>query len=128
MISKIDRFQQENVQDVDLLVVNRANELLYDSRKPHLNNVREVIASEESRPLTPQEIILLNQQIHRIQQNMQYRYETGIYAPCRSEVDMAKTAVSNIAELICAQKDGREQQVTNFMFQQKFGWQCHGQR
>jgi len=120
MINKIDRFQQENAKDVDLLVVNRANELLYDSRKPHLNNVQKVIAKEEARPLTPQELILLNLQIHKIHQNMKYRYENQIYAPCRSEVDMAKTAVSNIAELIRAQKDGREQ-VTHFLLQQKFG-------
>jgi hypothetical protein len=32
MIGNIDKFQQENADHVDLLVVNRANELLYDSR------------------------------------------------------------------------------------------------
>ncbi len=100
MIDRIDAFQREHAQDVDLMVVNRANEVLYDTRRPHLNNVREVIAKEESRPLRPDEIITINRQLHKIQQNMQYRYENGIYAPCRSEVDMAKTAVANIANLI----------------------------
>lgn len=107
MIGKIDTFQKENAQNVDLLVVNRANELLYDTRHPHVENVREVIKTEESRPLTTEETALLNMQLYKIHQNMKYRYENGIYAPCRSEVEMARTAVSNIAELIRNQKDDR---------------------
>ncbi len=104
VVEKISNYQKANADTVDLLVVNRANELLYDTRRPHLDNVREVIAAEENRPLKKEEIMLLNMQIHKIHQNMKYRYENGIYAPCRSEVDMAKTAVANIAKLIRAQK------------------------
>lgn len=104
MINKISTFQKANADNVDLMVVNRNNELLYDTRHPHIDNVCEVIAAEENRPLNKEEIMLLNMQIHKIHQNMKYRYENGIYAPCRSEVDMAKTAVSNIAKLIRAQK------------------------
>lgn len=105
VVEHINTFQKENPQDIDLLVVNRANELLYDTRRPHLDNVREVIAREESRPLRSEEIALLNMQIHKIHQNMQYRYENGVYAPCRSEVDMAKNAVANIAALIRRQPE-----------------------
>ncbi len=100
MIDRINTFQQAHAHDVDLMVVNRANEVLYDTRHPHLNNVQEVIAQEENRPLRQEEIVTINRQLHKIQQNMQCRYENGIYTPCRSEVDMAKTAVANIAELI----------------------------
>lgn len=104
MIDKISDFQKDNADNVDLMVVNRSNELLYDTRRPHIDNVREVIAAEECRPLKKEEIMLLNMQIHKIHQNMKYRYENGIYAPCRSEVDMAKTAVANIAELVRQQR------------------------
>lgn len=107
MIDNISSFQKENASYVDILVVNRANELLYDTRKPHLDNIRDVIAAEEHRPLKLQEVILLNQQLHKIHQNMQYRYENGIYVPCRNEVNMAKTAVSNIANLIRRQNEDR---------------------
>lgn len=100
MIDKIDAFQKENAEQVDLMVVNRANELLYDTRKPHVDNVREVIEKEENRALTDDEATLLLTQIQKIHQNMQYRYENDIYAPCRSEVDMAKIAIRNIAKLI----------------------------
>lgn len=120
MINKISTFQQAHAQNVDLIVVNRSNEILYDTRRPHLNNVREVIAVEENRPLRPDEIITIHRQLHKIQQNMQYRYENGIYVPCRSEVDMAKTAVSNIANLI----DRQTQEHDNYLpliLQQKQG-------
>ncbi len=119
MIEKIDRFQCENAKDVDLLVVNRANELLYDTRKPHLNNVAEVIKTEENRPLHKEEVMLLNMQLHKIHTNMQYRYENGVYVPCRSEVDMAKTAVSNIRTLI--QKQGVELELPALMLQKRAG-------
>ena len=100
MIDNIDKFQTDNAKDVDLLVLNRANELLYDSRIPHLNNVHAVIEKEESRPLRNYEIITINKQLYKIKQTMQYRYENDIYAPCCNEVNAAKTAISNIAELI----------------------------
>lgn len=119
MIDKISVFQQNNAQDVDLIVVNRANEILYDTRRPHLNNVQEVIAVEENRPLRTDEIITIHQQLHKIQQNMQYRYENGVYVPCRSEVDMAKTAVSNIAGLIRRQPN--ENTLSPYILQQQQG-------
>ncbi len=117
MIDKISVFQQANAENVDLLVVNRANELLYDTRRPHLDNVREVIEREENRPLRAGEISLLNMQLHKIHQNMKYRYENGIYAPCRSEVDMAKNAVANIATLIRRQPP--ENSLKSFMMQKQ---------
>lgn len=119
VVERIDSFQKENAKDIDLMVVNRANELLYDTRRPHLNNVREVIAAEENRPLKKEEIMLINKQIHQIYQNMQYRYENGIYTPCRSEVDMAKTAVSNIRKLISRQSV--EMELPTFMLSKRIG-------
>lgn len=119
MIGKIDTFQKDNARDVDLMVLNRANELLYDTRRPHINNVREVITLEENRPLKKEEIMLINMQLQRIHQNMTYRYENGIYAPCRSEVDMAKTAVSNIRKLISRQSI--EMELPTLMFTKRAG-------
>lgn len=113
MIDKISTFQKANADNVDLMVVNRNNDLLYDTRGPHLDNVREVIAAEENRPLKKEEVMLLNMQIHKIHQNLKYRYENGIYTPCRSEIDMAKTAVSNIANLI--RKERSEQDLSRIM-------------
>lgn len=113
MIEKIDKFQKENADNVDLLVLNRANELLYDSRKPHLNNVQEIIEREENRPLRSNEIITINKQLHKIKQMMHYRYENGLYAPCRNEVEAAKTAIYNIAEVIKAQDLERESYSVN---------------
>lgn len=119
VVERIDAFQKENAKDIDLMVVNRANELLYDTRKPHLNNVREVIDAEENRPLRKDEIMLINKQLHQIHQNMKYRYENGIYTPCRCEVDMAKTAVSNIEKLISKQET--ELDFSALMFQKRAG-------
>ena len=107
MIGNIDKFQQENAEHVDLLVVNRANELLYDSRKPHLNNVLDVINDEEHRNLTNEEIITINMQIHKIGESLKYRYENGIYVPASSEVDVAKVALRNIKALIERQPEER---------------------
>ena len=100
MIDNINHFQKENSQDIDLLVLNRHNELLYDSRRPHLDNVRDIIEREETRPLRNEELILITKQLYQIEQNMLYRARTNIYAPTENEVEAAKTAVKNIAELI----------------------------
>ena len=108
MIGNIDAFQQENAEHVDLLVVNRANELLYDTRKPHLNNVLEVINNEENRALNSDEIITINMQLHKIEDSLKYRYENGIYVPASSEVDVAKVAVKNIRDLIERQPIDRD--------------------
>ncbi len=107
MIRNIDQFQQENARDVDLLVVNRANELLYDSRRPHLNNVLDVIEKEEHRDLNVTEIATINRQLHRIGESLKYRYENGIYVPATSEIDVAKVAIKNIRDLIEKQPDDR---------------------
>jgi hypothetical protein len=100
MIENIDKFQKENADKIDLLVVNRADELLYDSRRPHLNNVKEIIKAEEERPLTSQELITINMQLYRIHQNMKYRYDNQVYAPVKSEINVAKIAVANIIKLV----------------------------
>ena len=100
MIDKINTFQKQHPQNVDLMVLNRRNELLYDSRLPHLDNVQEVIFKEEHRLLRPDEVITINMQLHKIEQNMRYRYDNDIYAPCKSEVDAAKMAVSDIDKLV----------------------------
>ncbi len=106
MIRNIETFQRENAQDVDLLVVNRKNELIYDSRGPHQIDVLEVIKNEEDgRSLRIEDIVTINMQLTKIYDSMKYRYEKGIYVPARSEVDVAKVAVSNIKELIMRQND-----------------------
>ena len=106
MIKNIDRFQKENAENVDLLVVNRANELIYDSRGLHDIDVLSVIErEEEGNNLRIDDIITINKQLHKISESMKYRYENGIYVPARSEVDVAKVAVSNIKELVSRQRD-----------------------
>lgn len=100
MIGKINEFQKENYENVDLLVVNRQNELLYDSRGPHEDNVLDVIRKEEARPLKVEEVITINAQLYKIHESMKYRYEKGVYKPARSEVDVAKVAISNVRKLI----------------------------
>jgi hypothetical protein len=107
MIENIDAFQKENAQNVDLMVLNRDNALLYDSRKPHEVSVKDVIIKEENRMLTPQEVTTLNMQLYKIKQNMKYRYDNNVYTPCKSEVTAAKIAVSNVHKLIEERYDGR---------------------
>lgn len=116
MIERIDEFQKQNSKHVDLLVVNRQNELLYDSRVPHLNNVKEVIKQEEERPLNQQEIMTINLQLHKIHENMKYRYENNIYSPVRSEVEVAKVAISNIRNLIAKQPEDLENLILKTTF------------
>ena len=100
MIGRIDTFQQQNSSDVDLMVVNRANEVLYDSRHPHELNVHTAIEREETRPLTDFELASVNKQLTRIRLSFQYRCANRIYAPYKNEIEMASTAVSRIADLI----------------------------
>jgi len=107
MIENIDTFQKENAQYVDLMVLNRNNTLLYDSRKPHDISVKDVILKEEDRMLTPHEVVTINKQIYKIRQNMEYRYNNNVYAPCKSEVEAAKIAVGHIYTLINDRYDGR---------------------
>ena len=105
MIGKINEFQKENYENVDLLVVNRQNELLYDSRGPHEDNVLDVIRKEEARPLKVEEVITINAQLYKIHESMKYRYEKGVYKPARSEVDVAKVAIANVRKLIETQPE-----------------------
>ena len=105
MIGRIDAFQRQNSRDVDLMVINRANEVLYDSRRPHERDVRTAIEREETRPLTDFELISVNKQLTRIRQSIQYRCDNRIYAPYKNEIEMASTAVSRIAELIKRQPE-----------------------
>jgi len=114
MIDNIDAFQQANADNVDLLVLNRSNQLLYDSRKPHELSVRKVIEQEESRMLKPEEVATINMQLHKIQQNMKYRCENDIYAPCRSEVEAAQIAIGHIRMLISERYDGKAYNNENF--------------
>ena len=107
MIDNIDTFQKQNAENVDLMVLNRDNTLLYDSRKPHDVSVKDVILKEENRMLTPQEVVTLNMQLYKIKQNMEYRYNNDVYAPCKSEITAAKIAVTNIHNLIEERYDGR---------------------
>jgi len=107
MIDNIDTFQKQNTEHVDLMVLNRDNTLLYDSRKPHDISVSDVIVKEENRMLTPQEVVTLNMQLYKIKQNMKYRYDNNVYAPCKSEVTAAKIAVGNVYNLINERYDGR---------------------
>ena len=126
MIENIDKFQKENADKVDLLVVNRADELLYDSRRPHLENVREIIKAEEERPLTSQELITINKQLHRIHQNMKYRYDNQVYAPVKSEINVAKIAVANIIKLVERQGNEfgkKEHSGTSFTFNNVSGFE-----
>ena len=88
-------------------IYRSANLLLYDSRKPHEVSVKDVIIKEENRMLTPQEVTTLNMQLYKIKQNMKYRYDNKVYAPCKSEVIAAKIAVSNVHKLIEERYDGR---------------------
>ena len=113
MIDNIDQFQKENANDIDLLVVNRADELLYDSRKPHLDNVRDIIKKEEERPLTSEELCTINMQLHKIHQNMKYRCDNQVYTPVKSEVEVAKIAVANIAKLIEKQEHENNKTKSN---------------
>ena len=103
MIERIDTFQQENSENVDLMVLNRSNEVLYDSRKPHTLNVKEVIAEEESRPLNDKEIININKQLTQIRESIAYRHENQVYAPYANELEMAKTAIQRIHKLVSSQ-------------------------
>ena len=119
MIERIDNFQQENSEHVDLMVVNRSNEVLYDSRKPHELNVKEVIAKEESRPLKESEIISINKQLTLIRQSLEYRHENQVYAPYANELEMAKKAIQRIRRLIVSQPT-RNYTQTNLHFG-KFG-------
>ena len=51
-------------------------------------------------------------QLSKIYESMKYRYENGIYMPARSEVDVAKVAVSNIKGLIERQKDDKSNDLS----------------
>ena len=103
MIERIDTFQQENSENVDLMVLNRSNEVLYDSRRPHTLNVKEVIAEEESRPLNDKEIVNINKQLTQIRESIAYRHENQVYAPYANELEMAKTAIQRIHKLVSSQ-------------------------
>jgi len=105
MIGRIDLFQQENSESVDLLVLNRSNELLYDSRKPHQLNVQQAIRREEKRRLSSLDLITINKQLTRIYNNLAYRSANKIYAPCKSEIEIVQKAVTNIATLIRQQPE-----------------------
>ena len=99
------KYPAENRDEARLMVINRANEVLYDSRHPHELNVRTAIEREETRPLTDFELVAVNKQLTRIRQSIQYRCDNQIYTPYKNEIEMASTAVSRIAELIKRQPE-----------------------
>ena len=99
------KYPADNRDESRLMVINRANEVLYDSRRPHELDVRTAIEREETRPLTDFELISVNKQLTRIRQSIQYRCDNRIYAPYKNEIEMASTAVSRIAELIKRQPE-----------------------
>lgn len=105
MIERIDKFQQQNSKDIDLMVINRANQILYDSRRPHLLNAKEAIEKEEKRPLTETELISVNRQLTRIRQNLEYRSSNNIFAPYANELEIARRAVVRTRALITTQPD-----------------------
>ncbi len=100
MIGKIDNFQKAHAEDVDLVVLNRSNTLLYDSRIANKENVYDVIQKEEHRALSLAEFVTLNMQLYKIYHNMQYRYENSIYPPYKSEIEATKTALHNLSLFI----------------------------
>ena len=101
----IAQYPAEERDESRLMVINRANEVLYDSRRPHELNVRTAIEREETRPLTDFELVAVNKQLTRIRQSIQYRCDNQIYTPYKNEIEMASTAVSRIAELIKRQPE-----------------------
>lgn len=100
MIEKIDHFQQEYANEVDLMVLNRQNQLLYDTRKTSLENIQDVIFKEENRILLPEEVATIHMQLYKIRRNIQYRYENNLYPPCQNEIQAARQASCDIYRLI----------------------------
>ncbi|MBR2273361.1 MAG: hypothetical protein IJ864_00790 [Alphaproteobacteria bacterium] len=100
MIEKINHFQQEYANQVDLLVLNRQNQLLYDTRKASLEKIQDVIFKEENRILLPEEVTTIHMQLYKIRRNIQYRYENNLYTPCQNEIQAARQATCDIYRLI----------------------------
>lgn len=96
MILQIDAFQKLNADDVHLLVVNRANQTIYDSEKDNSQNVLGKIHFEENRLLSPNEMVLLNKQVALIDTNIRHRCENNVYYPSQKEIDAMQTALTNI--------------------------------
>lgn len=116
MIEKIDNFQQEHSEHIDLMVLNRNDDVLYDSKGPHRHNVWQAIRREEERELAPHEVIGINRQLTQIERNIRYRAENGVYAPAKSEVAIIQKAVTNIMTLI-----ENQPQATPTPFMQRTG-------
>lgn len=100
MIMQIDAFQKQNPDDINLLVLNRANQVIYDSQTNEGQNVLGKIHFEENRPLTMPEFVLLNKQISLIDTNIRHRCENNIYYPSQKEIDALQTALANIKKQI----------------------------
>lgn len=96
MILQIDAFQKQNPDNVELLVVNRANQTIYDSQQASEQNVLGKIHFEENRLLSSNELILINKQISLIDTNIRHRCENNIYYPSQKEIAAMQTALSNI--------------------------------
>lgn len=100
MILQIDAFQKQKPDDVRLLVINRANETVYDSRTDQGQNVLGKIHFEENRQLTSEELILVHKQISQITTNIKYRCENNIFYPSQKEIDALQIALTNTKRLL----------------------------
>lgn len=105
MILQIDAFQKQKLDDVRLLVINRANETVYDSRTDQEQNVLGKIHYEENRPLTSEELILVHKQISQITTNIKYRCENNVFYPSQKETEALRIALTNTKHLLRRDKD-----------------------
>lgn len=115
MILQIDAYQKQAPETVRLLVINRNNQTIYDSRDNREQNVLGKIHFEENRPFSTEELILINKQISLISANIRYRCENGIYYPSQKEISALETALINIrAQTIRAKVANMQQHQTVF--------------
>ena len=96
MILQIDAFQKQNPENVHLLVVNRANQTIYDAQQDNEQNILGKIHYEENRPFTSEELILIHKQITMIDTNIRHRCEQRLYYPSQKEIDAMQMALVNI--------------------------------
>lgn len=96
MILQIDAFQKQNPENVRLLVINRANETIYDSKSKEDQNILGKIHFEENRPLNSEELILIHKQISLIETNIRHRCDNHLYYPSQKEIDAMNIALINI--------------------------------
>lgn len=90
MIDNINRFQKKNHTRVRLSVVNRNNQVIYDSKVNDSADVLELIKKEENRFLTEKEIKLISDQISFIKENVEQRTVTNTLPPDYNELKAIK--------------------------------------